>query len=168
LSNALCSGVGLGLGVPAAAGEVAVVLVVVAGDIAAVEGVIPGAGERPATVAEAPGAVVVVVVVAGLIAVAGLVAGAVVVLAGAVAGLIAGGAPGGLFGGGWLAGEGWPKELKAMVTEKRLAISVVFIELIGKLFRPLIPLELGILIKEISASRAKLSRMGFFSEEPLN
>jgi hypothetical protein len=123
--------------------------------MAAVEGVIPGAGEIPATVAEAPGAVVVVVV-------AGLVTGAVVVLAGAVAGLIAvvGGAPGGLFGGGWFAGEGWPKELKAMVTEKRLAISVVFIELIGKLFRPLIPLELGILIKETSASREKLSRMG--------
>jgi len=87
--------------VPAAAGEVAVVLVVVAGDMAADEGLIPGAGERPATVAEAPGAVVVVVVVAGLIALAGLVtgAGAVVVLAGAVAGLIAGGAPGGLVAG---------------------------------------------------------------------
>ena len=58
-----------------------------------------------------------------------VVAGAVVVLAGAVAGLVAavGGTPGGLFGGGWLAGGGWPKELKAMVTEKRLAISVVFI-----------------------------------------
>ena len=163
LSNALCSGVGLGLGVPAAAGEVAVVLVVVAGDMAAVDGLIPGAGERPETVADTPGAVVVVVVVAGLIAVAGLVAGAVVVLAGAVAGLVAavGGTPGGLFGGGWLAGGGWPKELKAMVTEKRLAISVVFIELIGKWTRPLIPLELGILIKELSASRAKLSRMGF-------
>jgi len=136
----------------------------VAGDIAADEGLIPGAGERPATVAEAPGAVVVVVVVAGLIALAGLVtgAGAVVVLAGAVAGLIAGGAPGGLVAGDWFgAGAGWPKELKTMVTEKRLAISVVFIELIGKLFRPLIPLELGILIKETSASRAKLSRMGF-------
>jgi hypothetical protein len=101
LSNALCSGVGLGLGVPAAAGEV----VVVAGDIAALEGVIPGAGERPGTVAEALGAVVVVVVVvAGLIAVAGLVAGAgavvVVVFAGAVAGLVAGaGAVPGGFGG---------------------------------------------------------------------
>ena len=84
----------------------------------------------------APAAVVVVVVVAGLVAAAGLVTGAVVVLAGAVAGLVAvvGGTTGGLFGGGWLAGGGWPKELKAMVTEKRLAISVVFIELIGKLF----------------------------------
>ena len=145
LSNALCSGVGLGVGVPAAAGEVAaVVVVVVAGDIAAVEGVIPGAGERPGTVAVALGAVVVVVV-AG--AVAGLIAGAgaVVVVAGAVAGLVAvvGGAAGArvageVAGGG---GGGWPKELKAMVTEKRLAISVVFIELIEKLFRPRIPMS---------------------------
>jgi len=98
--------------------------------MAAVDGLIPEAGERPGTVAEAFGAVVVVVLVAG--AVAGLVAAAgavVVVLAGAVAGLVAvvGGAAG-LFGGG----GGWPKVLKAMVTEKRLAISVVFIELIGK------------------------------------
>jgi hypothetical protein len=113
--------------------------VVVAGDIAAVEGLIPGAGETPGTVADAPGAVVVVVVVAGLVAAAGAV---VVVLAGAVAGLIAVvGGTGGLFGGGWVAGDGWPKELKAMMTEKRLAISVVFIELIGKWFRPRIPMS---------------------------
>ncbi|HZE13021.1 MAG TPA: hypothetical protein VE086_04620, partial [Chthoniobacterales bacterium] len=104
-----------------------VVVVVVPGDIAAVDGVIPGAGEIPGTVAETPGAVVVVVVVAGLIA------GAVVVLAGAVTGLVAVvGGTGGRFGGGWVAGDGWPKELKAMVTEKRLAISVVFMVLIGK------------------------------------
>jgi hypothetical protein len=135
LSNALCSGVGLGLGVPAAAGEVAVVLVVVAGDIAAVDGLIPGAGEIPGTVAEAPGAVVVV---AGLVTAAG----AVVVVAGAVAGLVAVvGGTGGLFGGGWVAGDAWPKELKAMVTEKRLAISVVFMVLIGKWFRPRIPMS---------------------------
>jgi hypothetical protein len=93
----------------------------VAGDIAALEGLIPGAGEIPGTVADAPGAVVVVVV-AGLVAAAGAVAGLVAVVGGT----------GGLFGGGWVAGDGWPKELKAMVTEKRLAISVVFIELIGK------------------------------------
>lgn len=77
--------------------------VVVAGDIAAVSGVTPGAGDMAT---------------AGLIIVAGAVAAAAG-LAGAVT------------GGG---GGGWPKELKTRVTEQRLAISSVFIELIGKFF----------------------------------
>jgi hypothetical protein len=131
-----------------APGEVAVVVVVVGGDIAAVEGVIPGAGESPGTVADAPGAVVVVVVVAGAVAglmtgaVAGDVAGAVAGdITGAVAGLVpvVGGAPGGL--AGEVAGGGCPNEVSARVIEKRLAISVVFIGLIRKLSRPRIPMS---------------------------
>ena len=89
------------------AGAVVVDVVVVAGDMAV-------AGDIPGTVAVAPGA-------AGA---AGVVAGAVT---GAVAGLVAvvGGAPGGL--GGAVGGGGWPNEVSARVTEKRLAISSVFI-----------------------------------------
>jgi hypothetical protein len=75
-----------------------------AGDMA-VRGVVPGTGDSPAT--------------AGLITAAG-VARAAAGLAGAVTG-----------GGG---GGGWPKEFKARVTEQRLAISSVFIGLIGKFF----------------------------------
>jgi hypothetical protein len=70
-----------------------------------VAGGMPGAGESPGT--------------AGLVAVAGA-------LGSAPAGL-AGDVPGG--GGG-----GWPKEVNTSVTEQRLAISSVFIELIGKFF----------------------------------
>jgi hypothetical protein len=127
LSKALCSGVGLAVGVPVAPGEVAVVVVVVAGDMAAVDGDIPGAGERPGTVAEVVGAVVVVVV-------PGAVAGDIT---GAVAGLVAvvGGGPGGLAGGGW------PNEVSARVTEARLAISSVFIGLIREFSRPRFPMS---------------------------
>jgi hypothetical protein len=126
LSHSLC-GVAAGVGVPL--GDAAAVVVVVAGEIPGIVAEIIGFG---VTVAPGTAEDVVVVVVAGLIAVAGLVTGAgavvVVVLAGAVAGLVAGagGTPGG-FVAGEVAGGGWPKELKAMVTEKRLAISVVFI-----------------------------------------
>ncbi len=48
----------------------------------------------------------------------------------AVAGAI-GGAPAGLAGAG---GGDWPNEVKTSVTEQRLAISSVFIGLIGKFF----------------------------------
>ncbi len=97
------------------AGAVVVDVVVVAGDMAV-------AGDIPGTVAVAPGAAGAAGVVAG--AVTGAVAG---VVTGAVAGLVAvvGGAPGGL--GGAVGGGGWPNEVSARVTEKRLAISSVFI-----------------------------------------
>jgi hypothetical protein len=57
-------------------------------------------------------------------------AAGLVIVAGAV-----GGAPAGLAGdvpGG--GGGGWPKEVDTSVTEQRLAISSVFIGLIGKFF----------------------------------
>jgi hypothetical protein len=63
-------------------------------------------------------------IVAGVMPGAGEIAAAagVVIVAGVVA--VAGAAPGG----------GWPKEIKARVMEQRLAISSVFIGLIGKFF----------------------------------
>jgi len=101
------------VGDPLGDGEVptvgAVVVVVVAGDIVVVAGDTPGTAVAP---------------VAG--GTAGVVAGAGA-FAGAVAGLMAvvGGGPGGLLAG---AGGGvWPNEVSASVTEKRLAISNVFI-----------------------------------------
>jgi hypothetical protein len=126
LSNSLI-GVPVGLGEAVAAGDAAVVVVVVAGDIAAVDGVVPGTGDRPGAVAA--GLVVVVVVVAGLVT-------------GAVAGLTAvvGGAPGALAAGD-AAGGGWPNEVSARVTVQRLAISSVFIGLIGMLSRPRFPMS---------------------------
>jgi hypothetical protein len=103
--------------------------------MAAVEGVIPGAGERPGAVA--PGLVNVVAGAAGLVT--GAVAGDVT---GAVAGLMAvvGGAPGGLLAGE-VAGGGWPNEVSARVTVQRLAISSVFIGLIRMLSRPRFPMS---------------------------
>jgi hypothetical protein len=77
-------------------------LAVVVAGDMAVSGVTPAAGDMA---------------MAGLIIVAGAVAAAAAGLAGAVT------------GGG---GGGWPKELKTRVTEQRLAISSVFIGLIGK------------------------------------
>ena len=102
------------------AGDIAAV----AGDIALVAGVVPEMGEIPGAVA------------AGLMAVIG----AAGVITGAVteAGLMAvvGGAPGERVMGGALGGGGgWPNEVSARVTEQRLAISSVFIGLIGKLSR---------------------------------
>jgi hypothetical protein len=125
LSNSLI-GVPVGLGEPLADGEAAVVVVVVAGDITAVDGVVPGTGERPGAVAAGLVAVVVVVV-----------AGTAGLVTGAVAGLMAvvGGAAGGLLAGD-VAGAGWPNEVSARVTVQRLAISSVFIGLIGMLSRP--------------------------------
>jgi hypothetical protein len=73
----------------------------------------PATGDIPAT--------------AGLITAAG-VARAAAGLAGAVTG-----------GGG--GGGGWPKEFKTRVMEQRLAISSVFIGLIGKLSRLRIPMS---------------------------
>lgn len=108
------------MGVPLGEGEVptagaVVVDVVVAGDMVVVAGDIPG------PVAVAPGTAGTAGVVTG--AVMGAVVGAI---AGAVAGLMAvvGGAPGGFAGD---VGGGWPNEVSARVTEKKLAISSVFI-----------------------------------------
>jgi hypothetical protein len=101
LSIAL-SGIAAADGLTLAAGET--LAVVVAGDIAAVTGVMPAAGEIAGA--------------AGLVIVAGAVGGAPAGLAGDVPG-----------GGG---GGGWPKEVNTSVTEQRLAISSVFIRLIGK------------------------------------
>ena len=75
-------------------------------------------------------------VVAGDVAVSGVMPGAgdiatagLIIVAGAVA--AAAGLAGAVTGGG---GGGWPKEFKARVMEQRLAISSVFIGLIGKFF----------------------------------
>ncbi len=106
-----------------AAGEV--VVVEIAGDIAVVAGVVPATGESPGAVA------------------AGFVTAAGAVTAGLVAGLRAGFDTGGgtagatgLLGGAVTAGGGgggtWPNEVNAIVTEQRLAISSIFIGLIGK------------------------------------
>ena len=97
LSNALSGAAGVAAGATLATGEA--IAVVVAGDIAAVAGVMPGAGEIPGT--------------AGLMAVTG-------------------GAPAGLAGD--VPGGGWPNEVDATVTEQSVAISSVFIGLIGKFF----------------------------------
>ena len=110
------SGVAVGVGVPLAEGEAptvgaVVVDVVVAGDMVVVAGDIAGA----------------VAVVPGAAGAAGVMAGAVTgEIAGAVAGLraVVGGAPGGFAGD---VGGGWPNEVSARVTEKKLAISSVFI-----------------------------------------
>jgi hypothetical protein len=103
-------------------------------------------GDIPATVAEAieVGTAGVVPGTAGVVAVTGAVAGDMAgAVTGAVAGLMAvvGGAPGGRFVGGAVGGGGWPNEVSARVTEKRLAISSVFIGLIKVLSRPRIPMS---------------------------
>jgi hypothetical protein len=74
---------------------------------------------------------VLVVVVAGVMPAAGEIAAAtgLVIVAGAV-----GGVPAGLAGDVPGGGGGWPKEVNTSVTEQRLAISSVFIGLIGKFF----------------------------------
>src|SRR5688572_17378280 len=135
-----------GVGEAFAAGDTAVV--VVAGDIA-VAGVVPAAGEIPVTgetpvVAGGTTGLVPVTVAPGTAGAAGVVAG--------TAGLTAAGLV--VVGGG----EVWPNEVSARVTEQRLAISSFFIGLIGKFSRARID-ELVILLNEISASRAKLSRL---------
>ncbi|MFL6520679.1 MAG: hypothetical protein ACJ8NS_10705 [Chthoniobacterales bacterium] len=143
LSNSL-SGVALGVGVPL--GEAEVVVVVVAGDIA-VAGDIPGTvavATVPGTAGVVPGTAGVVPGIAGDVAVTGAVAGDMAgAVTGAVAGLIAvvGGGPGGRLVGGAVGGGGWPNEVSARVTEKRLAISSVFIGLIKELSRPRIPMS---------------------------
>jgi hypothetical protein len=140
LSNSL-SGVADGVGDPLTTGEVAVVgAIVVPGDIVVVAGDIPGTVALAIEVGTAgvvPGTTGVVAVTG---AVAGDMAGAVT---GAVAGLMAvvGGGPGGRFVGGAVGGGGWPNEVSARVTEKKLAISSVFIGLIKVLSRPRIPMS---------------------------
>jgi hypothetical protein len=137
-------GLANGPGDPLGEGDVptagAVVVVVVAGDIPGTVAVTPGAAEMAGVI---PGAVVGAVAgdIAGAVAgdITGAVAGDVT---GAVAGLVAvvGGAPGGLLAG--LVGGGvWPNEVSARVTEKRLAISSVFIGLIRVFSRPRIPMS---------------------------
>ena len=73
----------------------------------------------------------------------------------AVAGVPRGEAPGG--GGGGV----WPKEVHTSVTEQRLTSSSVFIGLIGKFFPARFSDEALFILNELSASRAKLSRMSF-------
>ena len=139
LSNSL-SGVADGVGDPLAVGEAAVVgAVVVPGDSAV-------AGDIPGTVALAIelGTAGVVPGTAGVVAVTGAVAGDMAgAVTGAVAGLMAvvGGAPGGRFVGGAVGGGGWPNEVSARVTEKKLAISSVFIGLVKVLSRQRIPMS---------------------------
>ena len=137
LSNAP-SAAGLAVGDPPGVADalVAVVVVVVAGDMAVVAGVVPGIGEMPGAVGLAPGAVVIAVEGAAG-DVTGAVTGAVVVVAGAVAGLVAvvGGAAGALLAGEVAGGGDWPNEVSTRVTEQRLAMSSVFIGLIAKFCR---------------------------------
>ncbi|PZR76109.1 MAG: hypothetical protein DLM73_03550 [Chthoniobacterales bacterium] len=83
----------------------------------------PGIGEIPGAVA------------AGLVPVTDVAGGTTGAVAGATAGVIGGCAPGGLTGGAFGGGGVWPNEVSARVTEQRLAISSVFIGLIGKFSR---------------------------------
>jgi hypothetical protein len=95
-------------------------------------------------VAMVPGTAGVVPGAAGDVAVTGAVAGDVAgAVTGAVAGLMAvvGGGPGGRLVGGAVGGGGWPNEVSTRVTEKKLAISSVFIGLIKELSRPRIPMS---------------------------
>ncbi len=103
----------------------------------------PVTGETPVVAGGTTG-LVPVTVAPGTAGAAGVVAG--------TAGLTAAGLV--VVGGG----EVWPNEVSARVTEQRLAISSFFIGLIGKFSRARID-ELVILLNEISASRAKLSRL---------
>ena len=134
LSNSL-SGVADGDGDPLGDAEAATVgAIVVPGDIAV-------AGDTPGTVVLATAGVVPGT--AGDVAVTGAVAGDMAgAVTGAVAGLVAvvGGAPGGRLAAGEVGG-GWPNEVSARVTEKKLAISSVFIGLIKELSRPRIPMS---------------------------
>jgi hypothetical protein len=132
--------VALGVGVPLAEGEVATVGAVVVPGESAVAGDIPGT----VAVAIVLGTAGVVPGTAGEVAVTGAVAGdRAGEVTGAVAGLMAvvGGGPGGRLVAGAVVGGGWPNEVSARVTEKRLAISSVFIGLIKELSRPRIPMS---------------------------
>jgi hypothetical protein len=140
LSNSLC-GVALGVGVPLGEAAAAVVVVVVAGDIAEVAGVVPASGEIPGAVAAGATGFVPVTVAPGAGGTAGFVAGATAGLTAAGLVAVVGGAPGGRFVGGAVGGGGWPNEVSARVTEQRLAISSVFIGLVGKFSRARIPMS---------------------------
>jgi hypothetical protein len=132
LSSSL-SGLAAGVGDPLGEGEVptagAVVVVVVAGDIPGTVAVaiVLGVIVAPGTAGVMAGAVVVVVVAGDMTGAAGLMAAA-------------GGAPGG-FVAGDVGGGVWPNEVSARVTEQRLAISSVFIGLIGKFSRARVPMS---------------------------
>jgi hypothetical protein len=105
-------------------------VVVVAGDMAAVEGLIPATGEIPGAVAAGATGLVPATDAAGAGGTAGFTAaGLIPVAGGALGGRLAGGALGGADGGVW------PNEVSARRMEQRLAISCVFIGLIGKLCR---------------------------------
>ena len=151
------------MGEPLGEGEApaVVVVVVVAGDIADVAGVVPAMGEIPGAVEAGATGFVPVMVAPGAGGTAGFVAGGTAGLTAAGLVAVVGGAPGGRLVGGAVGGGGWPNEVSARVTEQRLAISSVFIGLVGKVFPGTNSDELFILLNEISASRAKLSRMSF-------
>jgi hypothetical protein len=138
LSNALSgtAGVAAGVGVPPA------VVVVVAGDIAVVAGVVPAIGDNPGAVAAGATGLVPVTEAPGAGGTAGLTAG--LTAAGLTAVVVVGGAPGGRLAGafGGAGGGDWPNEVSAKVTEQRLAISSVFIGWIGKLSRARISMSL--------------------------
>ena len=76
---------------------------------------------------------------------------------------LAAGGTGGRAGGGAFGGAGgaWPNDVNASVTEKRLTSSSVFIGLIGKFFPARFSDEALFILNELSASRAKLSRLSF-------
>ena len=153
-------------------GSAGLVAGAVAGEVAGAAGETPGAviGETPGTAGEMPGAVAGDMPVAGGIPVAGApgAAGVVMVVGAPGAAVTAGviGAPAGAVAAGLVAVPGgavgavWPNEVNASVTEQRLAVSSVFIGLIGKFFPGRFRYELFIL-NQISASRAKLSRLSF-------
>lgn len=134
LSNSVEGTVAAAVGEAFGTGETPVVVVVVTGDIA-VAGVVPVIGETPIT-GETPGVaggttgLVPVMVAPGTAGAAGVVSGTAGLTA--AAGLVVvGGAVGGAVGGVVV----WPNEVSARVTVQRLAISSVFIGLIGKFSR---------------------------------
>jgi hypothetical protein len=144
--------------IASAAGEAAGEPPAVAGEIAGT-GVVPVIGETPVVAGGTAGATVA----PGTAGAAGVVCGTAGLTAAGLV-VVAGGADvGGVVVGGVVVGGVvvWPNEVSARVTVQRLAISSVFIRLIPKVFPGANSAELVILFNEISASRAKLSRLSF-------
>lgn len=138
LSISLCIGVGAGV-LGLATGEA--IAVVVAGDMAAVAGLVPATGEIPGAVAAGATGLVPVTLAPGAGGIAGVVTGAVTGLTAAGLVAVVGGAPGGRLVGGAVAGGGWPNEVSARVMEQRLAISSVFIGWLESFSRARIPMS---------------------------